>query len=194
MSVYTYKRPGWMKLAQQKRVNLAQRYSPSPPLSVTTHTLLCRLGFGCRSYNGPAQTALHRVRSRTFSAHPPPLPHGIRKGYRALVMEWKVPRPFRRACQRLAPSLSGRFDAGFLQIPHWLSFTGVFLLGQIQKVSSGTLAIVYTFPPFRVMAGLSPASPTFCESLPNASVICILQFLKNAKHHIIREITFFKAM
>jgi hypothetical protein len=27
MSVYTYKRPGWMKLAQQKRVNLAQCYS-----------------------------------------------------------------------------------------------------------------------------------------------------------------------
>jgi hypothetical protein len=26
MSVYTYKRPGWMKLAQQKPVNLAQRY------------------------------------------------------------------------------------------------------------------------------------------------------------------------
>jgi hypothetical protein len=27
MSVYAYKRPGWMKLAQQRRVQLAQRYS-----------------------------------------------------------------------------------------------------------------------------------------------------------------------
>jgi hypothetical protein len=66
--------------------------SSEDPLSVT-HTLLCRLGLGCRSYNGPAQTALHRVRSRTFSAHPPPLPHGIRKGYRASVMEGTSPFP-----------------------------------------------------------------------------------------------------
>jgi hypothetical protein len=129
--------------------------SSEDPLSIT-HTLLCRLGLSCRSYNGPVQTAPHRVRSRTFSAHPPPLPCGIRKGYRASVMEGTS--PLRRACQRFAPSLSGRFDAGFLQIPHWLSFTGVFLLGQIQRVSSGTLAIVYIFPPFRAMAGLSPAS------------------------------------
>jgi hypothetical protein len=27
MTVYTYKRPGWMKLAQQKRVQLVQRHS-----------------------------------------------------------------------------------------------------------------------------------------------------------------------
>jgi hypothetical protein len=66
--------------------------SSEDPLSVT-HTLLCRLGLGCRSYNGPAQMALHRVRSRTFSAHPPPLPHGIRKGYRASVMEGTSPFP-----------------------------------------------------------------------------------------------------
>ena len=36
MSVYAYKRPGWMKLAQQKRVNLAQRYSISNILIKTT--------------------------------------------------------------------------------------------------------------------------------------------------------------
>lgn len=75
--------------------------SSEDPLSIT-HTLLCRLGLGCRSYNGPAQTALQQamfstplrgIRSRTFSAHPPPLPHGIRKGYRALVMEGTSPFP-----------------------------------------------------------------------------------------------------
>jgi hypothetical protein len=31
----------------------------------------------CRSYNAPAQTALHRVRSHTFFAHPPPLPNRV---------------------------------------------------------------------------------------------------------------------
>lgn len=66
--------------------------SSEDPLSVT-HTLLCRLGLGCRSYNGPIQTAPHRVRSRTFSAHPPLLPHGIRKGYRASVMAGTSPFP-----------------------------------------------------------------------------------------------------
>jgi hypothetical protein len=34
MSVYTYKRPGWMKLAQQKRVNFAQRYRAEIGLSL----------------------------------------------------------------------------------------------------------------------------------------------------------------
>ena len=66
--------------------------SSADPLSVTV-TLLLRLGLGCRSYNGPPQTALHRVRSRTFIAHPPPLPCGIRKEYRALVIEGTSPIP-----------------------------------------------------------------------------------------------------
>lgn len=67
--------------------------SSEDPLSITT-TLLSRLGHGCRSYNQPGmQTALHRVRSRTFPAHPPPLPYGIRKGYRALVIEGTSPFP-----------------------------------------------------------------------------------------------------
>lgn len=48
--------------------------SSEDPLSITV-TLLHRLGYGCRSYNRPGmQTALHRVRSRTFIAHLPPLP------------------------------------------------------------------------------------------------------------------------
>lgn len=34
--------------------------SSENPLSIT-ETLLFRLGLGCRSYNGPDQTALHRV-------------------------------------------------------------------------------------------------------------------------------------
>jgi len=45
--------------------------------------------------------------------------------------------------------LGDKFDAGFLQIPHWLFFTGYSLFGQIRKVSSDTLAVVYTFPPFK---------------------------------------------
>jgi len=53
------------------------------------------------------------------------------------------------AYRRFTPSLSGKFDLGFLQIPHWLSITGYSLFGQISKVSSGTLAFIYTFPPFR---------------------------------------------
>lgn len=103
--------------------------SSEDPLSITI-TLLLRLGHGCRSYNQPGmQTALHRVRSRTFIAHPPPIPHGIRKdiGLRYST----VPRPFREAYQRFTPSLSDKFDLGFLQIPHWLTFTGVSLLGQL---------------------------------------------------------------
>ncbi len=66
--------------------------SSEDPLSITS-TLLCRLGLGCRSYNGPVQTALHRVRSRTFPAHPPPILHGIRKGYRAWVVLGTSPFP-----------------------------------------------------------------------------------------------------
>jgi len=103
--------------------------SSEDPPSITI-TLLLRLGHGCRSYNQPGmQTALHRVRSRTFIAHPPPIPHGIRKdiGLRYST----VPRPFREAYQRFTPSLSDKFDLGFLQIPHWLTFTGVSLLGQL---------------------------------------------------------------
>jgi len=50
--------------------------SSEGPLSVTATSLL-RLGLGCRSYNGPDQTACHRVRSHTFIAHPPPLPCGV---------------------------------------------------------------------------------------------------------------------
>jgi hypothetical protein len=95
--------------------------SSEDPLSITV-TLLLRLGHGCRSYNRPGmQTALHRVRSRTFIAHPSPIPHGIRKD---IGLRWSTaPRPFREAYQRFTPSLSDKFDLGFLQIPHWLSFT-----------------------------------------------------------------------
>jgi hypothetical protein len=51
--------------------------SSEDPLSITA-TSLSRLGHGCRSYNQPGmQTALHRVRSRTFIAHLPPLPYRV---------------------------------------------------------------------------------------------------------------------
>lgn len=103
--------------------------SSEDPLSITV-TLLHRLGHGCRSYNRPGmQTALHRVRSRTFIAHPSPIPHGIRKD---IGLRWSTaPRPFREAYQRFTPSLSDNFDLGFLQIPHWLTFTEISLLGQL---------------------------------------------------------------
>ncbi|RWX49966.1 hypothetical protein VU01_14192 [Candidatus Electrothrix marina] len=94
-----------------------------------TVTFLHRLGHGCRSYNRPGmQTALHRVRSRTFIAHPTLIPHGIRKdiGLRYST----VPRPFREAYQRFTPSLSDKF--------------GVY--AYLIEAS------------FRVMAGLTPAS------------------------------------
>lgn len=59
--------------------------SSENPLSITD-TFLLRLGLNCRSYSCPVQTALHRVRSRTFIAHPPPIPCGVRKGNRTLVV------------------------------------------------------------------------------------------------------------
>ena len=53
--------------------------SSEDPLSITP-TFLSRLGHGCRSYNQPGmQTALHRVRSRTFIAHLPPIPYRVTK-------------------------------------------------------------------------------------------------------------------
>jgi hypothetical protein len=68
--------------------------SSADPLSITVTSRL-RLGLGCRCYNGPTQTALHRVRSCTFFAHPPPVHHRIRKGYRASVVEGTSPFPQR---------------------------------------------------------------------------------------------------
>ena len=131
--------------------SLATSFTPTMassenPLSITV-TLLCRLELSCRSYSGPVQMALHRVRSRTFLAHLPPLLCGIRKGYRASVVNGTSPS--RKACQRFTPSLGGNFGSSFLQIPHWLSFSVLSLVGQIHRVSSGTLAFAYTFPPFK---------------------------------------------
>jgi hypothetical protein len=53
--------------------------SSEDPLPITT-ALLSRLEHGCRSYSQLGmQTALHRVRLRTFIAHLPPLPYRITK-------------------------------------------------------------------------------------------------------------------
>ena len=54
------------------------------------------------------------------------------------------------------------------------------LLGQIRKVSSGTLAFAYTFPPFRVVAGLSPASSLSCRSHTHCSATLHSGFLHRA--------------
>ena len=60
--------------------------SSADPLPITVTSLL-RLGFRCRSYNVPAQAALHRVRSITLSL-PTHLLYSevLRKGYGALVV------------------------------------------------------------------------------------------------------------
>jgi hypothetical protein len=121
--------------------------SSEGPLSVTA-TLLCRLGLGCRSYNGPDQTARHRVRSCTFLARSPPLPNRITERILGFDNRGYLARSVRptRGSHRV---LSSKFSVGFLQIPHWLPFTGLSLLRQIREVSSGTLAFAYIFPPFK---------------------------------------------
>ena len=131
--------------------------SPVDPLSITS-TFLFRVGHGCCSYNQPGmQTVLHRVRSRTFIAHLPPLPCKITKRISGFGSTRYLATPC-KACQRFTPGLGGKFGSSFLQIPHWLSFTCLSLLGQILRVSSGTLAFACIFPLFRVMAGLTPGS------------------------------------
>lgn len=65
--------------------------SSAGPLPITV-TSLHRLGSRCRSYNGPVQAALHRVRSIALSL-PTHLLYlvGLRKGYRASVVEGTSP-------------------------------------------------------------------------------------------------------
>ena len=65
--------------------------SSAGPLPVTATSLL-RLGCRCRSYNAPAQTAPHRVRSIALSS-PTHLLYlvGLRKGYRASAVEGTSP-------------------------------------------------------------------------------------------------------
>lgn len=119
--------------------------SSEDPLSITA-TFLFRLGLGCRSYNGPVQTALHRVRSRTFPAHPPPIPCRIRKGYRASVVRGTSP-----SLQSLPEVRTELEWQVWRRLPSDLSlalFHRLSLLGQIKKVSSSTLAFAYIFPPF----------------------------------------------
>jgi hypothetical protein len=65
--------------------------SSADPLPIAVTSLL-RLGFRCRSYNVPAQVALHRVRSITLSL-PTHLLYSevLRKGYGASVVEGTSP-------------------------------------------------------------------------------------------------------
>jgi hypothetical protein len=120
--------------------------SSEDPLSVTV-TLLLRLGLGCRSYNGPVQTALHRVRSRTFLAHPPPLLCGIRKGYWASVVEGTSPFP--QSLPEVRTELGWQIWLWLPSDPSLALLHRFSLLGQIRSVSSGTLAFAYIFPPFK---------------------------------------------
>jgi len=118
--------------------------SSEDPLSIT-HTLLCRLGLGCRSYNGPA-----------------PLPHGIRKGYRASVMEGTSPFP--RSLPEVRTELEWQIRRRLPSDPSLALFHRYIppradlesFFGHPRSLRLS--AIVYIFPPFRVMAGLSPAS------------------------------------
>lgn len=120
--------------------------SSENPLSITV-TFLYRLGLGCRSYSGPEQTVLHRVRSRTFPAHPPLIPCRLRKGYRALVVRGTspIPQSLPEVCTKLEWQVWRRLPSD-LSLALYLRLS---LLGQIKKVSSSTLAFAYIFPPFR---------------------------------------------
>ena len=120
--------------------------SSENPLSITD-TLLCRLGLGCRSYNGPEQTALHRVRSRTFPAHPPPIPYGVRKGYRASVIPGTSPKP--QSLPEVRTKLEWQVWFQLPSDPSLALFHRVIPHRADQRVSSGTLAFAYIFPPFR---------------------------------------------
>ena len=120
--------------------------SSEDPLSIT-NTLLCRLGLGCRSYSGPAQTALHRVRSRTFFAHSPPLPCGIRKGYWASVVVGTSPPRYS------LPEVHTKFGWQFwIQLPSDSSLAHIQLLLPSRAVARsffGHPCLTYTLPPFR---------------------------------------------
>ncbi len=99
------------------------------PLSITV-TFLLRLGLGCRSYNGPKQTAFSPGKITHFLC--PPTSSTLWNYEKDIgLRQLRVPRPFHKAYLRFTPSLGGKFDDGFLQIPHWLTFTGLSLLGQI---------------------------------------------------------------
>lgn len=121
--------------------------SSADPLPITVTSLL-RLGSRCRSYNGPAQAALHRVRSITFIAHPPPLPRQVTerisgfgsRGY--LALPTRPPRGSHQAWVTILAPASFRSLIGYHS-------TGNSLLGQPVVVSSGTLAFTYMLPPFK---------------------------------------------
>jgi hypothetical protein len=142
--------------ASSSATDFTPTMASSEDLLSITATFLCRLGLGCRSYNGPVQTALHRVRSRTFPAHPPPIPCGIRKGYRALVVRGTSP------CPQSLPEVRTELEWQFwLRLPSDLSlalFHRLSLLGQIREFLRAPLPLPTYSLLSGVMAGLSPAS------------------------------------
>jgi len=136
--------------------------SSADPLSVTA-ALLHRLGHGCRSYNQTgSQTALHRVRQHSFTAHPPPLHYRIRKGYRVLVVDGTSPSC--NAYQRFAPSLGDSFGFGFLQILHWLINTVVPSSGNLHEFLQAPLPSPTYSLLLWAMTGLTPARLLSCRS------------------------------
>ena len=89
------------------------------PLGTITTVSLPRLGSSCRSYMTPGTypTGRPRVRINPFIAHPPSILHSFT--YRILGFE--DPRPLTHECSltKVRFRLGGKFDSGFLQIPHW---------------------------------------------------------------------------
>ena len=102
--------------------------SSADPLPLTV-ALLRRLDPVVAVTAVSAQTALHRVRSITFIAHPPLLPDWVTKRISGFGNSGYLALPTRPPF-RFAPSLSGNFGYGFLQIPHWLAPTVCSLVGQ----------------------------------------------------------------
>ncbi len=121
--------------------------SSADPLPITVTSLL-RLGFRCRSYNVPAQAALHRVRSITLSL-PTHLLYSevLRKGYGALVVAGTSPSLL--SLPEVRTKLEWQF---WLRLPSDSSLALIHrlsLIRQQMRVSSDTLAFAYTLPPFR---------------------------------------------
>ena len=99
--------------------------SSADPLPITSTSLQC-LGARCRSYSGHGTDGPSPGKiDSCVIAHPPPLPGRVTKRISGFGSGRYLTLPS-QACQRFAPSLSGNFGYGFLQIRHWLSHERLF--------------------------------------------------------------------
>lgn len=113
-----------------------------------TVTLLRCLEIARRSYGASVPTALSPGNDiDSFAAYLPPLLAQVTERNSGIRI---------RGCSALCASLPEvhfrlgcGFGSDFLQIPHWLAPTVSSLVGQLLRVSSGTLVSAYLFPPFQ---------------------------------------------